>query len=70
MYPIAAIAMEGDAGITAMNTAATAILELVGNVYNTATEHPIMMIPIAAGVILTAVGIFRALTGQRRRRGR
>lgn len=58
---------EGDAGITAMQTAATALLDMVGEVYTTAIGHPLLMIPIAAAVIATAVGLFRALTGQRRR---
>lgn len=68
MLQVATFAMEGDTGITAMSTAADAILDMVGTVYDTATAHPIMMIPIAAAVIGTAVGIFRALTGQRRRK--
>lgn len=68
MYGMVALADGTDAGITAMNEAASAILDLVGTVYTTAVAHPIMMIPIAAAVIGTAVGIFRALTGQRRRK--
>ena len=67
MNPVYMLA-EGDAGIEAMNTAASAILDLVGTIYTTAVAHPIMVIPIAAACIGTAVGIFKALTGQRRRK--
>lgn len=67
MYPIALVAMEGDAGLTAMSTAASAILDLVGTIYTTAVEHPLLMIPIAAACLGTAIGLFRALTGSRRR---
>lgn len=67
MYAIMAMEGNADAGITAMNTAADAILALVGTVYTTVIAHPILMIPIAAACIATAVGLFRALTGQRRR---
>lgn len=63
-------AFDADAGLTAMSTAATAILDLVGEIYSTAIAHPLLMIPIAAAVIGTAIGLFRALTGQRRGRRR
>lgn len=66
--PYALLAMEGaDAGLTAMSSAASALLDLVGTIYTTAIEHPLLMIPIAATCLGTAVGLFRALTGQRRR---
>lgn len=62
-YPI----LEADAGITAMETAAEALLSMVGNVYTQAISHPILMIPIAATVVATGIGLFRSLTGTRRR---
>ena len=65
LYALAAF--EGDAGLTAMSSAASALLDLVGTIYTTATAHPLLMIPIAAACLGTAVGLFRALPGQRRR---
>ena len=66
MNPMVVIA-EDDAGLTLVGTVATKILAMVGDVYDEVIDKPILLIPIAAAALATAIGLFRSLTGQRRR---
>lgn len=70
MFPI--IALEGGAsvpeGLSAIVTELFSVLTT--NIVPTVTSNPIMMIGIGATIGGIAIGWFKSLTGQRRKRGK
>lgn len=71
MYPslVPLLALEGEVSIPAALTAMiTQLFSVVGTVSTTVVANPVMCIGIAATIGGIAIGWFKSLTGQRKKR--
>lgn len=61
--------MEGGAtGLVLLGQVITSMFGWLGTVTDKVESDPLLLLGIAGAAIFTVIGIFRALTGQRRRR--
>lgn len=67
MFPVALMDVTVPEALTVM---LTELFSVVGTVASTVTANPVMCIGIAATAGGIAIGWFKSMTGQRRKRGR